>query len=290
MINHARTMLLNMESTAAINETVGAEYVPADFTPVVETTEVKAARSILFGSLTADMFTMNYRLHQYMNLLHANPFVGGDVLALDTRITYANRKFWYDFNFGTTTKTIIKPRFGLSVLGNFEGNDKTGINHKYFTVESYTDGTARIIRVKSFKPQYTDTLHRLTLGENTAIKLGEDTKLAVSFPNIELFSHWGEGFWNDDHWIQNHWMANSDVNIDGMWTISGYAKPARTLPEIDIELNKAGMYSASFGLEDKEPYRTYLSLMKDKYKLQNRLCGLLMSVISSNNLRYNEQQ
>jgi hypothetical protein len=84
MINHIRTLLLNLPGTT--QSRYGEEYVPVDFRPVTRSSALRTVDSILFGR-QADRAARNYRLQQFMSLLHYSPL--RDLVAeLDSRVSY----------------------------------------------------------------------------------------------------------------------------------------------------------------------------------------------------------
>lgn len=88
MINHVRTLLLNQSSSQAQSVAFpGEEYVPLGFAPVTLTPGLKRVVDILFGQ-NPDRAMMNYRLRQYMTLIHGVPILDAHVKTLDSRITY----------------------------------------------------------------------------------------------------------------------------------------------------------------------------------------------------------
>lgn len=85
MINHARTLLLNI-SGADTATAPGDEYIPPDFRPVDIDEATAAVRAVLFGP-SPDRSLLNVRARQYMTLLHETelaPFA----VAFDSRVTY----------------------------------------------------------------------------------------------------------------------------------------------------------------------------------------------------------
>ncbi len=87
MINHARTLLLNMSGSAsASNSYPGEEYVDPAFKQVTLPPHITSIRSALF-STSPDRAMINYRLRQFMGILHTRDYVDF-ITDLDPRITY----------------------------------------------------------------------------------------------------------------------------------------------------------------------------------------------------------
>ena len=85
MVNHVRTLLLNADGALGSDDP-GEQYTPPAFKPLVLPTYLQTARRCLFGA-APDRAYMNYRLAQYMSLLHATE-LKQYVLAMDERVTY----------------------------------------------------------------------------------------------------------------------------------------------------------------------------------------------------------
>jgi hypothetical protein len=83
--NYIRTLLLN-QTRGANAGTPGEEYVAADFIPSALTQPLHKVRTLLLGG-TEDRHTLNYRLYQLMQMLHASE-LAEFVTYHDARITY----------------------------------------------------------------------------------------------------------------------------------------------------------------------------------------------------------
>lgn len=86
MINHARTLLMNVAGAPGFNGELGEEIVPPDFIPAALPGSINTLRRTLFGA-DPDRVMLNYRARQLMQVLHSTPLVEY-VTSLDSRITY----------------------------------------------------------------------------------------------------------------------------------------------------------------------------------------------------------
>lgn len=87
MINHLRTLLMNTSGSTKPDLTYpGEEYIPPVFTAQSLPVELSIARNLLFGP-SSDRAMFNYRLRQYLTLLHTTE-LADYVYALDPRVTY----------------------------------------------------------------------------------------------------------------------------------------------------------------------------------------------------------
>jgi hypothetical protein len=88
MINHARTLLLN--DGEAKPDTPGEELIAANFSALPWDSTMLEARRLLFGN-NADRIALNFRLRQFMELLHATE-LRQFITDLDSRITYLDNR------------------------------------------------------------------------------------------------------------------------------------------------------------------------------------------------------
>jgi hypothetical protein len=84
VINHARTLLLNVASDSIPR--LGDELIPPDFQPVDLPWSIAELRRTLFGEVP-DRLMLNYRSRQLLSLIHACE-LEEFVYALDPRVTY----------------------------------------------------------------------------------------------------------------------------------------------------------------------------------------------------------
>lgn len=83
MVNHLRTLLLDLDGRDAPGA-AGEEYVPPDFRPRPMPEALRHVWRLLFGR-RPDRAYRNYRLRQYLTLVHA---AGLDAFSPDPRVTY----------------------------------------------------------------------------------------------------------------------------------------------------------------------------------------------------------
>jgi hypothetical protein len=85
MINHARTLLLNIPSTRYQPGTLGEEYIP-QYYPVDLPSYLLLPQRILFGT-NPDKVFLNFRAHELLSFIHQTE-LAEFVYALDPRVTY----------------------------------------------------------------------------------------------------------------------------------------------------------------------------------------------------------
>jgi hypothetical protein len=86
MVNHVRTLLLNLPAVSEIDPPPGEEYVPPAYVPKFVEGPLADARAALFGA-GADRAGMNLTLARVLGYLHASA-LGADAFIADPRITY----------------------------------------------------------------------------------------------------------------------------------------------------------------------------------------------------------
>ena len=181
MINHARTLLLNLSSgVIGAPEFPGEEIIPTQFAPLQLPLSLKYIYSILFNNVN-DRLTFNILAANYMAILHSVPLTRGWVQSLDKRITYTAGEYenYQQFAANNTiyslqNQTIIIPynnatqtiqvllQNGISAPGmgvymvNFNGSDAVTIidAHNYqvydYNVLSYNDALNTTFVTSSF--------------------------------------------------------------------------------------------------------------------------------------------
>jgi len=134
MINHIRTLLLNKESYA--NRALpGEEYVPPTFKPRYEPSAVRKFRQVVFG-YDPDRYMLNYRLYQFMALLHSSELVDY-ITAIDHRLTYnPQRNAFPDDLFGISSVPLGDTTGSLDVFGIYTANEIRGRLYEAWQVAS----------------------------------------------------------------------------------------------------------------------------------------------------------
>lgn len=86
MINHARTLLLNVEPRTYNGDMLGEEFIP-EFSAVRLPTYLERAHKIIFGT-DPDKVFLNFRAYELLSLMHRTE-LAAFVYALDPRVTYS---------------------------------------------------------------------------------------------------------------------------------------------------------------------------------------------------------
>lgn len=250
MVNHVRTLLLNMPASAA---TPMGEYVPPEFATVAVPGAVGRARAFLFGP-RPDPAMLDFRLRQYMAMLHATE-LAEFVVAQDPRITYTpGGRDMADFD----PTPVVTP----------DGHDLTlylGGSLPAASGDGRMDWSWRVVALLAGKSAAAVTRQGPTRGY-AEHDIGFPGGLSDPFPL-------------DGSPLTARFHAAGAV--DGTaWTVACLARPARDPGQIAADLGTAGanVIPFLFGPAAEEPYRTWQNLWASDQPLAYRLGAVLLAV------------
>lgn len=86
MINHARTLLLNVTGKSNPRQEVGEEFIPAEYRPLQLPSFLQTIYRVLFGA-APDRYFLNFRARELLMYLHQTE-LADYVYVLDPRVTY----------------------------------------------------------------------------------------------------------------------------------------------------------------------------------------------------------
>lgn len=254
MLNHVRTLLLNREWATAPDPTFFAEEaVPEGFTEINLSSPILAARAMLFGS-DPDRQMLNFRLRNFMTLLHASPLVDY-VLALDRRFTYKLggddlvTDSWFT---PTITKLGGAPTDTLEILGSPEAPDPTGRMFHRFIFDVGMGGEVTV--TQSIPPPYTDKSYIYTLPSG----LSDLMKLTSSGYSFRL----------------------NTTNVNAAWMVEILNRPQWDMGTIlaNLDTLSAPTIDALLGITAQEPFATFRRLWFDQKETPLRLGAMLLAV------------
>ena len=254
MLNHVRTLLLNQAWDAQPGpDFPGEELIPNGFGGLELPSYLDRLRGVLFGA-DPDREYLNYRLRQFMALLHATPLVEF-VTSLDPRISY-NEFLAEDLY----SDALFLPRF-QQVSGNegtqlfFQGApvapDSAGRMRFLYTINVLSPDTVEVERTSS--PPQAEILDL-----NFQAGLSGPVALAGSGYSCKL---------------------TSDSPAES-WRITIHNRPQRELGELAARLRSIGEQNLLklFGPAPREPYRTFRNLWEQHPELPFSLGGLLLAM------------
>jgi hypothetical protein len=251
LVNHVRTLLLNQPASA---ETPLGEYVPPSFRTVVVPLAVQSARNLLFG-LRPDAMMLDYRLRQYMAMLHSTE-LAELVIADDPRITYTpGDRSMTDFDFAPAILPI-----GHTVPLFLAGDPPTA-----------SDGRMTYAwQIKVLIAGYP--------GPVAAVTRRSPTSGYAEYP-ISYANNLSNEFPLDGSPLRA--CFNSAGVVDGIaWNVDCLAPPVRDPGQVAADLGAAGanVLGELFGFTRQEPYLTYNLLWSSKQPLPYRLGAVLLAV------------
>lgn len=261
MINHARTLLLNISGSDAQN-VPGSEYVPSGFTAKTLSPELMSVRRTIFGS-DPDQLFLNYRVRQCLVLLHSTE-LNDYIRELDNRITY-DTAFGLDLFQSTVFRTSIRrvrgARFKSHVSGELSANEARGRCIHRWRIRVIDADTVNVAR-RGHETGDDEVSVTANNGLSSPIGLTGSSliaRLAVPAPDDSLAAI-----------------------IDNVYVVDGVARPASTLVDVATQLRSSisdAVSRALFGVRPAEPFKTFRNLWYDHPALPYSLGGLLMALI-----------
>ncbi len=246
MINHARTLLMNVDGSAPLTAYLAEEVVDPDYRAVDFPTPIDQVRRALFGA-DPDRHMLNYRCRELLAAVHASP-LAGYVTALDPRVTYRfDDPAVVDPATWTPAVTPLAGAGTLTVLGEAAPPDATGRLYHKVLVTVTSPGVVEMERL-------TAPLSKPVLN----FSAGDQLPLA------------GTG----------HTVRIPSAASGQQWTVEVYARPRRGLVELAAAASGLGepVYLYLFGTTRAEPYLTFGRLWRGAAELAPRVAGLVCAL------------
>jgi len=250
MINEARTLLLNRDGNARPPATYFLEeYVDPDYRALTLPLCLKSSYSALIG--TADDAYANFRLWQYMKILHSTEFAAY-VLALDPRVTYLHDRSIVSTTFTTTYEPLTPSAAGAELFFAGSVTPSAGapkLSHTWL-LEA---GGALLLRVTDVATgKFADEVLTFTSGLSSLVPLvGED--------NFFLR------------------ITGTSLPAGAKWLVNAFSAPVGDLSELESRLKQVPITEAFF--PQREPFLTFKKLWNSHPFLQYRLSGFLLAHI-----------
>jgi len=308
MINHARTLLMNIHpkrANYADTGFTGYEYVPADFIPVRLPAAVNTVRNVIFGSNPDGLFC-GLRAQELLSYVHETEFADY-VYALDKRVTY-----WPAMKeprqILDKQKIIVSQLIGearrLTSTGVLSASLASGVAFRSYSVVlgQQTEDDSFAVHVKMLEPPYTavtttvpfPNIPPISLPQSAVtVKIAENTLRAIpqylltETENNILIEHFdeltsGSLLLETNGMPQSAFSAESNLStIIARWQVSTRAKPAPVITTLIPTLEMLGepIFLELFGVKQKEPYATFKNLWFDHPNAVYRLIGLTLALI-----------
>lgn len=288
MLNHARTLLLNVKAPV-FARAPGEEYIPPDYTPVSLPGDLQLLRGVLFGQ-TPDRSMLNYRAAQLMQVLHSTPleeFVRG----LDPRITYDpsdSGLFAYPFNQAATTLYTGDPIQAVVAGSYLPAADVSGVSAYQWNVAAINATQLAVWQTVPTR-SLTVTSYTVTDGVSSDVPLA-GTGLTFQFNAASISaaaSDWTS--YTEESWTNydvNSWYSPLSPSPGNPgWIVSTSIRPSIDLGQIVASLQQvagdvmANVFAAGTPLGSSEPFQTFSNLWNQHPELLYKLGGLLLAVI-----------
>jgi hypothetical protein len=266
MINHARTLLLNINGDGYGGQP-GDEYIPADYVAATLPSYLLRTREVLFGH-TPDRLRLNYYARQLLGLLHSTE-LAEFVTSLDPRVTYdvLPGDELFDSQFGTFVRAVSHDK--VIYLQGLRTDERDTPSKKSWVVTLQSSGFLAV-RPLFGDPSGKISILSFTNGLSDAVELGGST-LSFRVPQASV---------------------PSVGDID--WYVESTVRPDRTLDQmladfdaltedVRLELFKVGGFRGA-----TEPVKTFYNLYRYHPELSYRLGGVLLALIWDTDLLVKE--
>lgn len=252
MINHLRTLLLNIDGGATVTAGYpGEEFVEPTYRPVTLPSTLALVRQVLFG-LVPDRAMLNYRLRQLMAFIHATE-LAEYALAPDPRVTYwpARDSTLFD---DLVAQFSVRQTAGVAFQTAYiVGGPLLGVSRLYYSWRvTITDGTSGTIDTLT-SPTATTSFTYVDEG-------GASNPIPLPGTNLRLIFSTGT-------------PAQYVVNV-----LVSPAHDLFTLAESVDGIMTSEVRQALFGASPVEPYLTFSNLWDKQRQLPYRLGGLVLAL------------
>lgn len=247
MINHVRTLLMNVDGNTLMDDVIAPEIVDPAYRADDLPTSLTRVRAVLFGA-DPDTSMLSYRCRQLLALVHTTPMVEY-VTAPDPRITY-------DFS----DTSLLGPDAFRPVIrknGDFTGDlvlfgdvvppDVSGRMRHMFEVSTTDVGQLEI--TQRTKPMRT---------VGTTFSAGDRIKLSDTGLTMKLTSD-AAGQW---------------------WYVTGYGRPSRDIGTMIEAIGSLGEPTLIelFGITKSEPFRTFRDVFNYGRETPLRLAAAVLAL------------
>ena len=301
MINHARTLLMNIHpkrANYADTGFTGYEYVPADFVPVRLPAAVNTVRNVIFGSNPDGLFC-GLRAQELLSYVHETEFADY-VYALDKRVTY-----WPEMKEPRQVldkqRIVINQTFGsprrLVATGVLSASVSSGIAFRSYSVilGHQEEDDEFSVYVKMLEPPYTffsapvmppDIAPILLPQSEVTVKIAENILrtvpqfLLTETENNIVIENFNELAFGS--LMPETSTGGADLgSVVARWHVSTRAKPAPVVTTLLPILEMLGepVFLELFGVKQIEPYATFKNLWFDHPSAVYRLIGLTLALI-----------
>lgn len=252
MINHARTLLLNVNGASRPLPTFFLEeYIDPKYGTLILPMYLNQAKAPLFGSDADDAYK-NYIMRTCMSVLHSTEFVSY-VYAMDPRVTYLDRPSVAD----SRTSLVAAPANDLAKTGEAEiigiSSDAAQRVQWNWDIEVLSGGPTMFVVQVSRRQPYAKQLFMINFSDGYS----------------DLIPLPGQN--------QMYFRFKTNIAVGMLWTATAFILPTVSLDTMMQACGKNGDAAGQlFG--NTEPYKTFGDLWKKHVYLNYKLSGYLLAV------------
>ena len=260
MINHARTLLLNIFAQSAHLQDAGYEYISPTFRPIKLPNTLMTIRRVLFGPQPDQRF-LNLRARELLSYVHETE-LAHYVYDLDSRVTYwpEQQKNTFDYRPVLRIEQVTGPARRIAASGEFVA----------------TNGRARqqfSLTLTGNPGDHALELSNTTATTNNVVIAFSDIKNAptIAVPETQIKLRL-------DSLVGG---STGDTGVASLWNISVDANPAPVITTLlpTLELLGEPTFLDLFGVAPPEPYDTFKNVWFDHPLPAYRLAGFILAVI-----------
>jgi len=260
MINHARTLLMNIDGSSGFLGTPGDEIIDPDFRSRVMSGSMQSIRRVLFG-VSPDRNMLNYRCRELLGLIHGTP--------MEEYITDMDRRITYDLkdnqlfsrispaivNTGGHSHTLTVGPQGLTEADVEIQRDAEGVYGMYSRVWNVIAGSTTI--------SYTHTAPDGTVYSGTS---------SSGTLSIEL----------DPSGLS---VSHDDAPNTTPWTVTILSRPTEEMGTLVTALDSIGenylldLFEIADPVSKTEPLKSLYRIWKDHNELAYRLGAVTIALI-----------
>jgi len=285
MINHARTLLLNIFAQSADKQLAGYEYIPVEYRPLVLPQSLKTLRRVLFGSLPDQRF-LNLRARELLSYVHQTE-LAEYVYKLDPRVTYWPEPAANSFQFptGIRIKQLRGPARPVAIGGEFIAANGSGRAHRQYTltfidpmdtpVVNEQEGATLTLEsgegllLQELKSEFiTVSAEAINDQRQDARQTVADGLPTLTLPETEVR-------------VRLSSLISDPATYEGRWHINLLANPVPAITSLlpTLEILGEPIFLELFGVAPEEPYATFKNVWFDHPLPAYRLAGLVMSLV-----------
>lgn len=263
MINHARTLLLNIFAQNANAQDAGYEYIPTTFKPLMLPNALRVIRGVLFGARPDQRF-LNLRAKELLSYVHQTE-LSEYVYRLDPRVTYwpeeQTATFKYQPQIRVQQSTGVTRSLGIS--GDFVVSNAGGKANRLFRVQlTNRNGVGPCVAVTDEKDSTVNLITPIT---------GQTNLPAITLPETQVKFRINDA--------QTALPGAGEIAGDWIIALSANPPPALTTLLPTLELLGEPVFLDLFGVEDNEPYATFKNVWFDHPLPAYRLAGLVLALV-----------